>query len=52
MIDRIEYKVMAGKMLLGRTTDYNEAIEWMNNHNSMRVAGAYARIVECFREGE
>lgn len=43
----MEYKVMAGKMLLGCTNDYEQAIEWMNNHNSMRVGGAYARIVEC-----
>lgn len=47
MTDSIEYKVMAGKMLLGRTTDYNQAIEWMNNHNLMKVAGAHARVIEC-----
>lgn len=43
----MEYKVMAGKMLLGRTSDYAEAVEWMNRHNEMRVCGPYARIVEC-----
>jgi hypothetical protein len=43
----MDYKVIAGKMLLGRTSDYAQAVEWMNLHNSMRVGGAYARIVEC-----
>lgn len=43
----MEYKVMAGKMLLGRTSDYAEAVEWMNLHNEMRRGGAYAHIVEC-----
>ena len=42
----MEYKVMAGKMLLGRTESYEEALYWANLHNSMKVAGAYARIVE------
>ena len=43
----MEYKVMAGDMLLGRTSDYRQALEWMNTHNQMKVSGSYARIVEC-----
>ena len=42
--EKMEYKVMAGRMLLGCTSDFEEALRWVNEHNEQRVAGNFARI--------
>lgn len=41
---KMEYKVIAGRTLLGRTSDFEEALRWVNEHNEFRVAGNFARI--------
>lgn len=42
-----EFVVKAGSLILGRTTDYNEAVRWMRTHDSMKAPRApYARIEE------
>lgn len=40
----IYFKVTAGKMLLGITPDYEEALEWAATHDGLRVNGPYATI--------
>lgn len=39
----MEYKVIAGRTLLGRTSDFEEALRWVNEHNEQRVSN-FARI--------
>ena len=44
---KTEYVVVAGRLTLGRTTDYNEAVRWMKSHDIMKAPGSpYARIME------
>ena len=43
----MEYKVIAGEVLLGRTSDFAEAVKWMNLHNETSVGGVCAHIEEC-----
>lgn len=40
-----EFKVMAGDLMLGITSDYVEALCWAQTHDKTRVCGPRARIV-------
>jgi len=41
---KTEYFVYAGDMLLGSTTSYEEAREWEQQHDRMKVSGPFAHI--------
>lgn len=40
-----EFKVMAGDLMLGITSEYAEALYWAQTHDQTRVHGPRARIV-------
>lgn len=42
----IYYRVMAGRMFLGITPDYEEALRWAAIHDGQRVSGPFATIRE------